>query len=75
MSGEISKERLDTFEAPYKRTVWLDEVAYESGMHLLRVTIREGRRITQLDIDPDTAARWGKALLTWSATPKGGETA
>ena len=66
MRGETSKQRLETIEAPYNRMVWLDEVTFDSGMRLLRVTIREGRRITQLDVDPATAASWGEAMLTWS---------
>lgn len=36
------------------------------GMSLLRVRIREGRRFTVIDIDPDTAAAWGAAMLRWS---------
>ena len=68
MNEADSKQRLDTIEAPYNRTVWLDEVKFESGMRLMRVTIREGRRITQIDIDAETAAHWGKAMVGWSGT-------
>jgi hypothetical protein len=52
--------------APYGREILIDEVAFESGMSLLRVTIREGRRFTILDIDADTAALWGNAMVSWS---------
>jgi hypothetical protein len=31
----------------------------------LRVTIKEGRRITQLDLDAATADRWGHTMLDW----------
>lgn len=65
MSGDI-KTRLSTFEAPYRREVWLDEVRFESGMRLLRVTIKEGRRFTQLDLDQATADQWGQAMLDWA---------
>ena len=65
MSGDI-KTRIGTIEAPYRREVWLDDVRFESGMRLLRVTIKEGRRFTQLDLDPATAHRWGEALLEWA---------
>ena len=36
------------------------------GLSLLRVRIREGRRFTVFDIDADTAAAWGEAMLGWS---------
>ncbi len=65
MSEDI-KTRLGTIEAPYRREVWLDDIRFESGMRLLRVTIKEGRRFTQLDLDAATASRWGQALLDWA---------
>ena len=69
MSGEI-KTRIATIEAPYRREVWLDEVQFESGMRLLRMTIKEGRRFTQLDLDEETAVKWGQAMLDWAHTAK-----
>ena len=36
------------------------------GMSLLRTRIREGSRFTVFDIDPQTAAAWGEALLQWA---------
>lgn len=65
--GEIAKTRLDAFTAPYGRDIRLDEAEFESGMKLLRVTIREGRRFTIMDLDAETAAHWGKALSDWAA--------
>jgi hypothetical protein len=53
-------------EAPYRREVWLDDVQFESGMRLLRVTIKEGRRFTQLDLDEATADQCGHAMLDWA---------
>ncbi|MGO9458850.1 MAG: DUF6967 family protein [Rhodomicrobium sp.] len=64
MAEEV-KERLETLSAPFGREVRLDEVRFESGMRLLRVTIREGRRITVLDVDPDTALAWAKVMKLW----------
>jgi hypothetical protein len=65
VSGDI-KTRISTFEAPYRREVWLDEVRFESGMRLLRVTIKEGRRFTQLDLDEATADQWAHVMLDWA---------
>lgn len=42
------------------------------GMSLLRTRIREGRRFTVFDIDPSTAAAWGRALSSWAAGQPGG---
>lgn len=72
MSAEI-KTRIATIDAPYRREVWLDEVRFESGMQLLRVTIKEGRRFTQLDLDPATADRWGQLMLDWVRRSKEGQ--
>ncbi len=66
--NEETKKRLATIVAPYRREVWLDDVQFESGMRLLRVTIKEGRRFTQFDIDAETAGQWGQTLLDWART-------
>lgn len=38
----------------------------EGGMSLLRIRIREGKRFTIFDIDPDTASQWARAMQAWS---------
>jgi hypothetical protein len=38
---------------------------------MLRTRIREGSRFTIFDIDPVTAAQWGKALCDWAASQSG----
>jgi hypothetical protein len=72
VSEEI-KTRIGTIEAPYGREIWLDEVLFESGMRLLRVTIKEGRRFTQLDLDPATADQWSQIMLDWASRSKQGQ--
>ena len=72
MSEEI-KTRLATIVAPYRREVWLDAVQFESGMRLLRVTIQEGRRFTQLDLDEETTDQWGQAMLDWVRRTREGQ--
>lgn len=66
MSDSV-KTRLVELEAPYGRRVWLDNVAYASGLELLRVTIREGARYTILELDAATAGTWGEAMADWAA--------
>ena len=38
---------------------------------MLRVRIREGKRFTTMDLDWDTAARWGQVMLDWANRRKG----
>jgi hypothetical protein len=65
MDGE-EKERLETLVAPFGREIRLDEVRFESGMRLMRITIREGKRFTQFDIDAPTAETWAKTMKLWA---------
>ena len=58
--------RLDKYTAPYGKEVTLENVAYENGMSVLRIHIREGNRHTVMDIDDKTAAKWGAAMLKWA---------
>ena len=44
----------------------LENVAYENGMKVLRIHIREGNRHTVMDVDDNTAATWGAAMLKWA---------
>ena len=63
---EETVTRIERFAAPYSREITLDDVLHESGMRLLRITVREGRRFTIFDLDAETAAHWGSALMNWS---------
>ena len=65
MSGE-TVTRLERFQAPYGREITLDDVVHESGMKMLRLTVREGRRFTIFDLDAPTAAHFGSGLTKWS---------
>lgn len=40
----------------------------EGGMSLLRIRIREGKRFTIFDIDPDTAQQWADSMHDWART-------
>ncbi len=60
------KTELKVLDAPYNKMIKLEDLAFESGMHLMRVTIREGTRITQLDLDPATAKNWSECMTEWA---------
>lgn len=38
----------------------------EGGMSMLRVRIREGKRFTIFDIDPETTAQWAAVMQKWA---------
>jgi len=66
--SDSDKTRLKTIAAPYGREIRLDDVAYASGMNLLRVTIREGARYTVIEIDAATALEWADEMRRWAKT-------
>jgi uncharacterized protein DUF6967 len=50
------------------QVIELQHVAFEGGMAMLRVRIREGHRFTVFDVDPATAADWACAMQAWART-------
>jgi len=63
---------VDKFILPIGRqAIELQRIVYEAGgMPQLRLRIREGKRFTVIDIDPDSAERWGRAMIAWAASEK-----
>ncbi len=59
---------LDKLRVPLGgQEIELQQIEYEAGgMPLLRTRIREKSRFTVFEIDPGTAAAWGRALLRWA---------
>jgi len=53
-------------ELPFRRVARLRQVEFESGMKMVRLILREGNRITQIDMDADSAGALG-GLLTDAA--------
>ena len=66
MSIDSTVTGLKKLTAPYGREITLENVAYENGMRVLRIHIREGNRFTVFDIDENTASDWGSAMLAWA---------
>jgi hypothetical protein len=63
----VDRAEIATLPAPYRRIVRLETIRFESGMDMLRVVIREGHRITQIDLDAATAAHWAALMAEWAA--------
>ncbi len=58
-------------DLPYGRTANLKNVAYTGDefaqdLNLLKLTLREGRRFTILDLDAEAARAFGQALVDWA---------
>ena len=61
-------KELDSFKVPLRNVeIKLEDVRYEGGMRMLQLKIREGRRFTVLELDPETARHWGGAMSKWAA--------
>lgn len=57
-----------TYALPYQRKAELKEFTFDSGMKMLRLVLREGHRITQIDLDADSAAALADAMGDWART-------
>jgi hypothetical protein len=59
---------LDQFTAPIgKQQIELQHVDHdEGGLNMLRIRIREGKRFTIFDIDPNTAKHWASVMQDWA---------
>jgi len=55
------------FELPYRRRAMIRRVEFDGGMKMVRLVLREGNRITQVDLDADSGAALGEALATAAA--------
>ena len=65
--SDLVKTWLKAIAAPYGREIRLDDVAYESGLKMLRVTIREGARYTILEeLDSAAALEWADEMRKWA---------
>ena len=64
---------IEEFPTPWGRVVRLQEVDIEGGLTILRVRIREGRRMTDLELTADSAQRLGRALVAWAASAEARE--
>ena len=70
MANQITP--IESFTLPIGRqAIELQHIVYEAGgMPQLRLRIREGKRFTVIDIDPDSAEHWGRAMIAWAAAEK-----
>lgn len=57
---------LASFDLPYSRKAELRQVTFDGGMTMLRLVLREGKRITQVDLDADSAQAIAQEMANWA---------
>ena len=62
--------QINAFELPFHRTATLKDVTLFGGMKVLRMTFKERKRFTMIDLDPATATEFAEALLAWAEENK-----
>lgn len=65
MTEEKITDRSD-HALPYGRKLNFKDVAHADGFNLLRMTIREGRRFTIIDLDENSAKALSADLADWA---------
>ena len=66
MSGDKIIRELEVVQAPWAKTVELAEAEFDGGFKMIRLRIREGKRITDLELDFETAGALAEKLAAWS---------
>ncbi len=59
-------EEFSQYELPFGRNINVKKVNYETGLKMLRLTIKEGRRFTIIEIDKESAKKLGNDFLNWA---------
>ncbi len=78
MTPEEKVERLADFITAFRREMRVDAVDAGNGVHFLRLTYKEGKRITQIGLDAEDARRLATLFAEWAervggAMPEGGD--
>lgn len=68
MADETMRD-IAELELPFGRRAKVREVTHESGLRMIRLVLREGTRITQVDMD-ESAARQLAGVLAAAAEPR-----
>ena len=71
----MSEELRDiaALDLPYSRKALVREVRFDSGMVMTRLILREGKRITQVDLDAQSALALAAALSEGAASASNGD--
>lgn len=67
MAGEHEKQvnDLGMLNLMYGKELRIEEIVYDSGLRLLRLRLKEGKRFTTIELDADNAAKWADIIGPW----------
>ncbi|WP_038033825.1 hypothetical protein [Thermopetrobacter sp. TC1] len=66
MTPEEKVETLDQFVTAFRRELKVDAVDAGNDVHFLRLTYKEGKRITQIGLDAEDARRLSRLFTEWA---------
>ncbi len=69
MEGE-TPTLIGRWDLAFGKKIAVKDIEYDSGMHLLRMTVREGTRITDVNFHAEAAVEIGNAMLKWAEANK-----
>lgn len=58
---------IEEIQAPWNKLISVQNVAYDGGLSMLRLRIKEGKRFTDLELDPATASHMAALIQKWMA--------
>jgi len=65
MTDEIVTDICE-LDLPFGRRATLKNVEHDGGLQMLRLTLRENRRFTIIDLDHSSAKEFGANVLAWA---------
>ena len=68
--AEESVRDIAKLDLPFGRIATVREVTFESGLRMRRLVLREGHRITQVDLDDASVTALCRALSDSAGTPE-----
>ncbi len=68
---DIAKTPLAEYTTPFKRqNIQVTALEHDNGLNLLEIKIREARRFTMVELDPEIAEQMAQVLLDWATKNK-----
>lgn len=66
MSSHESIDLIEVVNAPWQKELTISEATFDGGFKMLHIRIKEGKRFTDLELDPGTAAHMAELMANWA---------
>ena len=66
MSRHESIDPIEVVNAPWNKELTVSDATYEGGFKMLHIRIKEGKRFTDLELDPITAKHVADLIGDWA---------